>query len=358
MSRKRTSTDVTIFDVAEEAGVSYSTVSRVVNNKAYVKPTTREKVLKAMDRLGYRANIQARSLAGGHSSVIGLLVVDLATQYVGELVRGIDEVLAANKYELMLYTTHRRVTKEADYVNMMARGFADGLIIVLPRKPEAYLMSLRERQFPYVLLDQFGVDDSDLSVIAENFRGAYKATQHLIQLGHQRIGMITGWMDMASARQRLDGYHAALNDHGILPDPQLIYEGNFTQLCGRQGADYLLELSSPPTAFFASNDDSAVGVMEAARARGLIVPADLSVVGFDDIPLAKVLSPRLTTVKQPLTEMGNVAAQLLLDLIQDPDEVQQSIVLPTELVIRESTARLACDGIVRDDITWEIKNGF
>ncbi|MFN2138136.1 MAG: LacI family DNA-binding transcriptional regulator [Candidatus Promineifilaceae bacterium] len=341
MGRKKSSTDITIFDVAAEAGVSYSTVSRVVNNKAYVKPSTREKVMKAMDRLGYRANVQARSLAGGRSSVIGLLVVDLTTEYVGELVRGIDEVLAANKYELMLYTTHRRITKEADYVNMMARGFADGLLIVLPREPEAYVMGLRERQFPYVLIDQFGTDDLDLSVIAENHRGAYEATQHLIELGHRRIGIITGWMDMASARQRLDGYQAALSAFGIPIEQELIYEGNFSQQCGRLGAEFFLELPQPPTAVFASNDDSAVGVMEAARARGLAIPDDLSVVGFDDIPMAKVLSPRLTTVKQPLTEMGSTAAQLLLDQIHNPMGEHQSIILPIELIVRESTAGLA-----------------
>jgi LacI family transcriptional regulator len=338
---RRKSTDVTIFDVAKEAGVSYSTVSRVVNNKAYVKRSTREKVLKAMDRLGYRANLQARSLAGGRSSVIGLLVVDLATEYVGELVRGIDEVLAANKYELMVYTTHRRVTKEADYVNMMARGFADGLLIVLPREPGAYLLGLRERQFPYVLIDQFGMDDADLSVIAENQRGAYEATQHLIELGHTRIGMITGWMDMASARQRLDGYRAALSDFSLPIDQALIYEGNFSQQCGRLGAEFFLDMAHPPTAIFASNDDSAVGAMEAARGRGLAIPADLSIIGFDDIPMARVLSPRLTTVRQPLTEMGSTAAQLLLDQIHNPAGKHQSIILPIELIVRESTAGLA-----------------
>jgi LacI family transcriptional regulator len=337
VARRKSSNGVTIIDVAEEAGVSYSTVSRVVNNKSYVKTETRAKVLQAMTRLGYQANLHARSLAGGRSNVIGLLVVDLTTQYVGEVIRGIDDVLTANQYELMLYTTHRRKTKESAYVNMMARGLADGLLIVLPRDPEAYLKSLRQRDFPYVLIDQFGIDDTDLTVTAANKDGGYEATKHLIDLGHRRIGIITGWMDMVSARHRLDGYRAALADHKIHFDQKLVYEGNFTQMGGFHGTNHLMELGQPPTAIFASSDLTAVGVMDAARGRNLKIPDDLSVVGFDDVPMSAVLTPQLTTVSQPLTEMGHYATQMLLNLIQKPDEKQSSIVLPTKLVIREST---------------------
>jgi len=294
--------------------------------------------MQAMTRLGYQANLQARSLAGGKSNVIGLLVVDLTTQYMGEILRGIDDVLAANQYELMLYTTHRRKTKESAYANMMARGLADGLLIVLPRNPEAYVESFRQRNFPYVLIDQFGVDESDLSVTAANHQGGYEATKHLIELGHRRIGIITGWMDMVSARHRLDGYRAALAAYNISLDENLIFEGDFTQTCGYVGTNFLLDLPNPPTAIFASNDVSAMGVMEAVRSRHLNIPADVSVVGFDDIPMAAILSPKLTTVKQPLSDMGQFATQLLLELVHQPDENQKSIILPTELIIRDSTA--------------------
>lgn len=338
MARKKSSTEITIIDVANEAGVSYSTVSRVVNNKSYVKPETREKVVQAMTRLGYQANLQARSLAGGRSNVIGLLLVDLTTQYVGEILRGVDDVLAANQYELMLYTTHRRKTKESAYANMMARGLADGLLIILPREPEAYVESLRQRNFPYVLIDQFGIDEADLSVTAANHQGGYEATQHLINLGHRQIGIITGWMDMVSARHRLNGYKAALADYNIPLDDSLIFEGDFTQAKGFYGANTLLDLPKPPTAIFASNDVTALGVIEAIRSRNLRVPEDVSVVGFDDIPMAAILSPQLTTVRQPLTEMGLLATQLLLNKIQKPEETQASIILPTDLIIRNSTA--------------------
>lgn len=339
MTRRNSSKSVTIVDVAKEAGVSYSTVSRVVNNKSYVNAETRAKVLQAMTRMGYQANLHARSLAGGRSNVIGLLVVDLTTQYIGEIMFGIDDELAARQYELMLYTTHRRKTKESAYANMMARGLADGLLILLPRDPDAYLESLRIRNFPYVLIDHHSADEADLTVIATNQQGGYEATKHLIELGHVRIGMITGWKDMTSAKERLIGYKTALEDYGLPFDPDLVFEGDFTQTSGSQGLTYLLQLPNPPTAIFASNDVAAQGVMDAARLHGLIVPDDLSVIGFDDIPLAASLSPRLTTIRQPLRQMGSIATQLLLNRIHEPDQTQSSVVLPTELILRESTAR-------------------
>lgn len=338
VGRKRTSNEITIVDVADEAGVSYSTVSRVVNNKTYVKPETRARVVEAMARLGYQANLQARSLASGRSNVIGLLVTELTTQYMGEIVSGIEEVLTANQYELMLYTTHRQKTKESAYVNMMARGLADGLLIVLPREPEAYLRSLRQRNFPYVLIDQFGIDESDLSVTSANREGGYVATKHLIDLGHRRIGLITGWLDMISADHRIEGYRAALADHNLPFDQSLVFTGDFTQSGGFLGAGYLLDLPQPPTAIFASNDISAVGAMDAIRDRGMKVARDISIIGFDDIPLATVVTPQLTTIRQPLMEMGSVATQMLVNLIQKPEESQRSVILPTSLVIRGSTA--------------------
>jgi LacI family transcriptional regulator len=221
---------------------------------------------------------------------------------------------------------------------MMVRGLADGLLIVLPREPEAILSSLRQRDFPYVLIDQIGIDETDLSVTAANIHGGYEATRHLIELGHRRIGIVTGWMDMIAARHRLDGYRAALADYNILYDESLVIEGDFAQSSGFHGANQLLDLPQPPTAIFASNDESAMGVIDAARIRGLKIPDDISVIGFDDVPMAAISIPKLTTVRQPLREIGQCAAQMLLDFIQKPEEMQSSVILPTNLVIRESTA--------------------
>jgi LacI family transcriptional regulator len=328
--------EITIVDVADEAGVSYATVSRVINNKDHVSPEKRERVLQAMAQLGYVANMQARSLAGGESRVVGLLVDYLSSSYMDEIIRGIDEALDAENYDLMLYTTHRRKTKESAYVTKLTRRLADGLLLILPRNAAAYLDTLRQRQFPHVLIDYLSDKQNVPSVSATNFRGAYDAMAFLLSLGHQRIGFITGTMEFGCARDRLDGYHAVLKDHGIPADPDLICEGDFMQPQGYQCAQRLLSLPERPTAIFASNDMMAFGVMEAARERGLRLPEDLSIVGFDDIPQASYVHPALTTIRQPLEEMGRSAAHLLLKYIAHPNAEIERIELPTRLIIRES----------------------
>lgn len=332
--------EITIFDVADEAGVSYATVSRVINNKAHVSPEKRERVLRAMAQLGYVANMQARSLAGGESRVVGLLVDYLSSSYMDEIIRGIDEALDAENYDLMLYTTHRRKTKESVYVTKLTRRLADGLLLILPRNAAAYLDTLRQRQFPHVLVDYLSDKQNVPSVSATNFRGAYDAMSFLLSLGHRRIGFITGTMEFGCARDRLNGYHTALKDHGISSDPQLVCEGNFMQPQGYVCARRLLSLPERPTAIFASNDMMAFGVMEAARELGLRLPEDLSIVGFDDIPQASHVHPALTTVRQPLEEMGRSAAHLLLKYIANPNAEVERIELPTRLIIRESCQAL------------------
>lgn len=342
VSRKTTSNrtnlagDITIFDVADEAGVSYSTVSRVINNKGNVNPDKRERVLRAMAQLGYVGNASARSLAGGSAHVIGLLVDNLNTSYMGEIIRGIDDALEANNYDLMLYTTHRRKTKESAYVTKLTRNFASGLLLILPRNAKAYLETLHQRRFPHVLVDYQGYNQPVPSIITTNWKGAYDATTYLIELGHRRIGFITGTIEFGCAQDRLAAYQAALKDHGLPVDPELIGEGDFLQPQGYQCAQELLSLAEPPTAIFASNDVMAFGAMEAARERGLRIPDDLSIVGFDDIPQAAHVHPTLSTVRQPLEEMGHSAATLLLKYIANPLAEIERVELPTELVIRQS----------------------
>jgi LacI family transcriptional regulator len=336
----RSSGNVTIIDVAQEAGVSYATVSRVLNNDSHVKPDTRERVIRSITRLGYTVNQQARMLAGGRSHVIGLLVPDLGTGYIGEIIRGIDEALGAAQYDLMLYTTHRRKTKESAYVTSLTQGMTDGLLLVLPRDPEEYLISLRMRHFPYVLIDHQGIGDVESAAGATNWQGGYDATDYLIDLGHRRIGFITGTLDLGCSRDRLDGYRAALSARQIPIDSCLIREGDFNQPTGYQATQDLLDLPEPPTAIFASNDVMAFGVMEAVRDRGLRIPEDISIVGFDNIPQAEHVSPQLTTVQQPLADMGREATRMLLALIQDPERPYRHVELPTQLIVRASTRAL------------------
>jgi LacI family transcriptional regulator len=330
----------TIFDVAREAGVSYATVSRVLNNRDHVRPETRESVMNAVARLGFVANPQARSLAGGPSQVIGLLLHGLSTSYMGEIVRGIDAELEAADYDLMLYTTHRRKLKESAYVGAITRGMAAGLLLILPRNAAAYLDSLRARHFPYMLIDHQGNGDYEHSVGATNWQGGYDATRYLIDLGHRRIGLVTGTLEMGCAVDRLEGYRQALADHGLPADPALIYTGDFLQPSGFAAGRALLALPDRPTAIVSSNDEMAFGVMEAARDRGLTIPEDLSIIGFDDIPQAGLVYPPLTTIRQPREQMGRVATRMLLTMIADPHLEIKRVALPTELVVRQSCRSL------------------
>jgi LacI family transcriptional regulator len=328
--------NVTIFEVAAQAGVSYGTVSRVLNNDPHVKTETRERVNQVIQDLGYVVNRQARSLAGGKTHIIGMLVPDLGTGYIGEIIQGIDTELQLSGYDLMLYTTHRTPVLEADYVANLAQGMVDGLLLVIPRNPQDYIGILTARHFPFVLIDHQGFGPDCAAVGAANWQGAYNATEYLIQLGHKRIGFITGWMDLGAAVDRLEGYRAALWANHISYDETLVRQSTFQQLDGYKSATELLTSPEPPTAIFASNDMMAFGVMDAVRESGQRIPEDISVIGFDDIPQAGIIHPALTTVRQPLHNMGSVAAQMLLDLLKHPDFPPKRIELPTGLVVRDS----------------------
>lgn len=328
---------ITIRDVAHASGVSYATVSRVLSGYEFVKDSTRDRVMKAVEHLGYVPNVQARSLAGGHSQIIGLLVPNLDNSYVGTIVQGIDQELDRASYDLMLYTSHRHPGTESYYVSAITNGLTEGLLLIAPLVPTTYLDGLRERNFPYVLIDQADTTDNSSVVEATNRQGAYEATRYLIQLGHTRIAFITGALAVRSAVDRLQGYKEALADSDIPFRDELVIEGNFQQQSGNQAAQRLVQsVVPPPTAIFASNDLSAFGAMDAARECGLRIPDDISIIGFDDIPQASLVYPKLTTIRQPLEQMGQVAVKMLLAQIENRSSSPQLITLPTQLVIRDS----------------------
>lgn len=330
---------VTIKDVAKEANVSYATVSRVLNDYQHVRPDKRERVLEAMKRLGYTVNMQARSLALGRSHVTGLLVHDLSNPYTAHVVEGIDTALIDADYPLVLYTTHRSRTREAAYVNTLSAGLINGLILLLPLEADAYLAQLRERQLPYVVIaDQEHFDDFSPVVGTTNWQGAYDATRYLLELGHTRIGFLTGLPEFPSACERLEAFKAAHADCGVPFDPAYVRPGSFSQPVSFESARALLQLPVRPTAIFAANDLSAFGVYDAARERGLRVPDDLSIIGFDDVSQSAHMHPPLTTVRQPMVEMGRLAAQMLLRCINDPERAPERLILKTELIVRASCA--------------------
>ncbi len=330
---------VTIRDVARASDVSYATVSRVLSGYEFVKETTRTRVMDAVERLGYIANLPARTLAGGNSRIVGLLVPNLDNNYVGTITQGIDQALARANYDLLLYTTHRHPSKESYFVNDIPNGLAEGILLIAPLVPTAYLDLLREQNFPYVLIDQADATENSSVVEATNWQGAYEATRYLIDLGHTRIGFIKGSPAIRSAADRLLGYKAALADCDIPIREELVIEGDYQQQTSYKTTKHLLQsVDYPPTAIFASNDLAAFGAIDAAREYGLHIPEDISIIGFDDIPQASLVYPKLTTVHQPLEQMGKIAVKLLLERIEDRSLPPQRVVMATQLVIRDSCA--------------------
>jgi LacI family transcriptional regulator len=271
-----------------------------------------------------------------------MLVPSLDNGYINVVSQGIDEQLSQEGYDLMVYTTHHKKGKEARYVNTLC-GLSDGLLLMIPlidQQESNYLEHLRQRRFPYVLIDQLDENNQSTSVDSTNYQGAYEATRYLIEQGHQRIGFITGFMAINSARERLLGYKKALQDANIKFDGRLVIEGDFHPSGGYKAAEKLLGLSSRPTAIFASNDLSAFGAMEAVRQVGLEIPKDISILGFDDIPQASSMYPKLTTVRQPLFDMGQLAVKLLLEQIKSPEIKAKQVTLKTQLIIRDSCQKL------------------
>ena len=328
----------TIFDIAKESGVSYSTVSRTLSGFEFVKASTREKVLAAAKKLGYVPNQQARSLAGGPSHLVGVLVPTLTNDYIIQILQGIDDELTHSNYNLILYTTNRHQGSEGTYVATIMNGAADGLLMVAPFMTDTYLQSISDNDFPFVLIDQDDQTSDTMVINATNRDGAYAATKYLIELGHQRIAYLAGLPQLNSAIERLAGYKAALEDYGIPFYEKYVTQGDFESHVGYRATLDLLSLKEPPTAIFGANDLSALGAMEAIRERGLEIPNDISVIGFDDIPQAAVAYPKLTTVRQPLNQMGREAVRLLLKRMATPDLETRRIRLDTKLIVRDSCA--------------------
>ena len=338
----------TIFDVARASGVSYSTVSRVVNGHVNVNAETRQRVQVAMREMGYVAHVAARALAKGKTQAIGLLAQEIDNPFFSLLINSIDQAVSAEDYDLLLCTTHSRRDREAEYVARLSRGMVDGLLIVLPTHLPEYVSQLQAERFPFVLIDHDSAASPGNVINAANRVGTREAITYLLSLGHRRIGFITGRGDVGASHERLAGFQEAMAASGVEADDALVVAGDFREPRGHEAALELLALTRPPTAIFASSDMAAFGVLRAAREAGIVVPHDLSVVGFDDVQQASVVGTGgLTTVRQALGEMGQVAVKRLFSLLRDPEQPAQRIVLDTELIIRGTTAEPPVDRIDR-----------
>ena len=328
----------TIRDVAQRAGVSISTVSRVLNKSAGVAEAKRERVKEAASALGYSPNPNALSLLGQSTGGIGVLLPYIAGDFFSEFLEGIDRTTRDNGYYLIVSSTHRVPGAFRAAIQGMHRR-VDGLIVMSTQDSADSVKAWLPDGLPVVFVNS-EVEDRDLEVVnIDNRGGAYMMTEHLIGLGHRRIAFLRGAEGSTDALERLDGYRAALEAHGLTTDPALEFEGDFTLESGERAVPAILEADPRPTALFASNDLSAYGALSGLREAGLRVPDDLSLAGFDDVPLARIASPTLTTVHAPVQEMGQRAIERLLAQAKGTEGHGRGVVqLPTELAIRESTA--------------------
>ena len=313
----------TIRDIATLAGVSIATVSRVLNNKPDVDPATREHVLRIVEEQQFVPSITASGLRN-RSRLIGVLIPDLTWPLIPELMRGIGEVVGSTSYELILYsiTDANHEKDRSDIIDrIVGTQLAAGLLAVFPGRSLRHLSDLHSRDFPVVLIDDQGIPPEGTPWIGvDNRLGAYEATRHLIRLGHHRIAHIQGPLKYQNSHDRYQGYCDALEEADISLDPALVLEGDFMPPTGRACTHSFLDLPAwkRPTAIFAGSDYMAYGAISAIEQRGLHVPEDVAVVGFDDNPSSAHMEPALTTVRQPFYEMGRRACELLLALVDTP----------------------------------------
>ena len=325
---------LTITDVALAAGVSVATVSKVINGRDGIATATSARVLGVVQELGYESSLVARSLRSRRTHVIGILVAEFEP-FSAEILKGAGLGLGDTDYELVAYTGARqsgRAGWEQRYLSRLSGTLIDGAIIVTPTVVDA------DAGVPVVVIDPHAGSADLPSVESDNLAGGLLATRHLIELGHRRIAFMAGRPDLESSRLREAGFRQALSEAGIEVDPSLVRMSDYRRDAAHQPAIELLSRPDRPTAVFAGNDLSAIGTMEAAQEMGLDVPGDVSVIGFDDIPEAARTTPALSTVRQPIQQMGSAAVELLIALMDGRIPETTHVRLPTSLVIRGTTA--------------------
>jgi len=329
----------TIREVAQKAGVSYATVSHVINNTRFVSEETRERVLSAMSELKYRPNAVAQSLRSGRTNTIGMILPDSSNPFFAEIGRQIEEEAFRKGYSIILCNMELQPEKEMLYVDVLINKQVDGIIFVATGDQTSLLQLLLDQGIPVILIDRDLPEMNIDTVITDNRLGGYLATRHLIDLGHRRIACITGPSSkITPSASRVVGYRQALEEAGLPYDKQIVCLGDFHPQSGMDIMEALLKRPNPPTAVFACNDLMALGCMRAAMYAGYRIPEDLSIVGFDDIELARFTNPPLTTVCQPKKEIGILATQKLVERIADKCISSLKVILPTSLIVRESSA--------------------
>jgi LacI family transcriptional regulator len=331
----------TIKEVAKRAGVSVGTASNVINGAVPVSPARRELVLAAIRDLGYQPSDVARSLKLRRTHMLGLVVSDITNPFFAQLVRGAEEAALAEGYLLLTFNTDDRIEREKHVLGVLRGRRVDGILLVVApmRGASSHIAETIARGTPVVCLDRVPRGVTVDSVTVDNVRAARECVEHLLEMRHRRIGILTGSMLLATARGRLRGYRQALQAHGLSVDPELVREGDFRMESGYKLASELLSGSGRPTALFVSNGLMAIGALRAVADLGLRCPEDVALATFDDLPLSEVLSPPLTSVAQPAYQMGYQGAKILFDRIKSKRiDGPIKIRLHAQLKVRQSTA--------------------
>ncbi|MBP3949792.1 catabolite control protein A [Bacillus suaedae] len=330
--------NTTIYDVAREAGVSMATVSRVVNGNPNVKPTTRKKVLEAIERLGYRPNAVARGLASKKTTTVGVIIPDISNIFFAELARGIEDIATMYKYNMILCNSDQNKEKEIHLINTLLEKQVDGIVFMGGQITEDHVTEFKRSPVPVVLAATFDKENEIPSVNIDYKQAAYDAISHFIEKGHKQIGMVSGTLDdPINGYQKFSGYRQAIEDAGLTFDENLVAIGDYTYDSGIEAMNTLLEAKIKPTAVFAATDEMALGVIHATQDQGLSVPDDIEVLGFDNTRLSTMVRPTLTTVVQPIYDIGAVSMRLLTKYMNKEEVSDHIVVLPHRIEMRQST---------------------
>ncbi|HKM42573.1 MAG TPA: LacI family DNA-binding transcriptional regulator [Limnochordia bacterium] len=332
---------VTISDVAKKAKVSRSTVSRVLNNQMHhVREETRQAVLNAARELDYRPNSIARSLKTKKSHCIGVITDDIDTPFLPSMLKAIEQYAFSRGYNSLVCNTGYESDRQETYVEMLAQRQIDGIIFAASFV-YSYTQELINPGLPIVYAYSHSPHDNKNSVLADDVHAAEQVVDHLVNLGHRRIGYVNGPEGVIPSQERIKGYREALKKHEIPFDDKLVIHGEWEDpQSGYRAAKRFLELKNPPTAIFAANDIMAAGAIDAASDLGLKVPGDISVIGYDDRDIARFLKPALTTVRLPMAEIGSAAAKMLIDCLEYGEALTDSMYVPCELVVRKSCSSI------------------
>lgn len=329
---------VTIYDVAREAGVSMATVSRVVNGNPNVKPLTRKKVQDAIERLGYRPNAVARGLASKKTTTVGVIIPDISSTFYAEIARGIEDIANMYHYNIILSNSDQKSDRELDLINTLLEKQVDGLLFLGGNVTEEHVRAFRTSSVPVVLSATEDPNGELPSVNINHRQAAYDAVKRLLDKGLRDIAMVSGPLnDPLRGMARFQGYKKALEEFGIPFQEEYVRVGNYRYESGIDAARYFLGLDKPPQAVFAASDEMAIGVIHHFQDSGLLVPKDLWVVGYDDTRFAMMVRPMLSTVSQPMYDIGAVSMRLLTKYMNKEKVNEPTVVLQHEFVERNST---------------------